>query len=423
MDKEGVKPSRIFYHKALIQIAKEGDSVFLAKVLDKMDSDGIFKTSKTYSIMIRCMRNNLELERALDTVEEMEKLKLIPSLNAYLDVAELCVLANESSLAYSILRKAELSYELTEKQNHYYMLSLRCAVLSDDYKVLKDIWDTCVNKKQIKPDLGLCNYAMIVAARLEDPHLAYDILHTIQDLGYPYSEHHFHCLLEAFTSTLDMKNTFLVFNAMRKAGIIPTIATSSSVAQKLGTDMNAIHRAKEALREIENVDIVAFNLVIHAYAYNGNFEESMSTFAMAKELNVIPNIDTLNSLLDACIHARNPDHGVSILNLFKKNGIQPTTATLSKMIVLMCTTEHFEDAFMYLEKIKETGDIPYRGSYYRLIKKLAASNDPRMPMAIEDMKACGYSFSPYLQQYIDDKEELKEKRARKRELLASNLPE
>lgn len=273
----------------------------------------------------------------------------------------------------------------------------------------------------MKPDLGLCNYAMVVAARLEDPHLAYDILHTIQDLGYPYSEHHFCCLLEAFASTLDMKNTFLVFNTMRKAGIAPSIATSSSVAQKLGNDMNAIHRAKEALRSIENVDIVAFNLVIHAYAYNGNFEESMSTFAMAKELNVIPNIDTLNSLLDACIHAREPDNGVSILNLFEKNGIQPTTATLSKMIVLMCTKEHFEDAFIYLEKIKEMGNIPYRGSYYRLIKKLAASNDPRISMAIEDMKACGYSLSPYLQQYIDDKEELKEKRARKKELLASTL--
>lgn len=97
-----------------------------------MDSDGIFKTVKTYSIMIQCMRKNLEIERALDTIEEMEKLKLTPSLSAYLNVAELCILANESSMAYSMLKKAELYYELTGNQNHYYMLSLRCAVLSDD---------------------------------------------------------------------------------------------------------------------------------------------------------------------------------------------------------------------------------------------------------------------------------------------------
>ncbi|CAO3637007.1 unnamed protein product [Cunninghamella echinulata] len=420
MDMEGVKPSRVFYHKYLYFAAKTGDSVLQAKILERMEAEGIYKTVKTYGFMILCMRNNLELERALDTIEAMEKLQLIPSLNSYLVVIDLCILANEPSLAYNMLKKAEETYELTERQNHYYMGILRCAVLSDDLKVVQENWNMVVKEKKMKPDLGLCNYAIVAAAKLDDPHFAYDILHTIHELGYPYSDHHFCCLLESFASTLDMKNTFLVFNAMRKAGITPTKATSSSVLQKLGNDMNAIFRAREALKSVENVDIVAFNLVIHAFAYNGNFDEAMSTFAMAQELNITPDIDTLHSLLDACVHARNVDHGVSIYQLFEKRGIQPTTATLSKMIVLMCTQESYEDAFVYLEKIKESGDIPLRGAYYRLIKKLAASNDPRIDMAIEDMKACGYSLSPYLKEYMDDKEQLKEKRARKREFLGQS---
>lgn len=97
-----------------------------------MESEGIYKTVKTYGFMILCMRNNLELERALDTIEAMEKLQLTPSLNSYLVVIDLCILANEPSLAYNILKKAEETYELTERQNHYYMGILRCAVLSDD---------------------------------------------------------------------------------------------------------------------------------------------------------------------------------------------------------------------------------------------------------------------------------------------------
>jgi pentatricopeptide repeat protein len=206
---------------------------------------------------------------------------------------------------------------------------------------------------------------------------------------------------------------------MRKAGITPTKTTATPVAQWLGNDTSAILQARQALTALhqhhEPADLVAFNMLIHAFAYNDEFDEALATFAMADELGITPDEDTLDALLDACIHQRNTKHGEHLYHSFIRAGIKPTVVSLSKMVALMCTQDYFEDAFVYLEKIKKSGQLPLRGAYYRLIKKLSASNDPRLPMAIEDMEACGYSLSSHLDDYMDDKAFLHEKRERIRE--------
>ncbi|KAI8342342.1 hypothetical protein BC941DRAFT_138672 [Chlamydoabsidia padenii] len=377
---------------------------------------GYERTPKTYNMIMNCISNNLEIERAFDTLDEMEALGITPQGSTYLYVAKLCLRMNEPVMVFDMLAKLESVGETTDPM--WYMEALRCAVLCDDYTSVKNNWKRLILEQKQQPDDGLCKHALLVAARNHDPQLAYDIFSTVGQLGYPYTDHHFACLIDTFASTADYKNTFRIFTTMRKAGITPTKSTAAPVAQQLGTDTNAIICARQALEELaqekDGVDPAAFNLIIHTFAYNGEFDQAMRTFDMAQQLGVTPDEDTLDALLDACIHQRSATRGEDLLDSFIRSGIQPTVVTLSKMVALMCTQDDYEDAFVYLEKIKKTGHVPLRGAYYRLIKKLSASNDPRLPMAIEDMEACGYSLSTHLDDYMDDKALLHEKRERKR---------
>ncbi|KAG0184995.1 hypothetical protein DFQ28_010134 [Apophysomyces sp. BC1034] len=374
MAAENFKPSPEFFDKALNFSKRTLDMGLQAEILDRMQQFGVRRTEKTYKVLLEAMCDNYEPERALDTLDYMEEVdKLTPSLAAYRCVIDLCVRSDEPTLAFQLLQKAAKSNEFKVHEEHLSLTVLRCAALND-----------------------------------ADSQLASDVVQALDHLGYPYRESHFTLLMEAFASTTDVRKSFLLLNAMRKTGVIPNKKTARAIAHRLGIDKNAIEQAQEVLHGLaaENcLDIAAFNVVIHGLACHGLFDDAMSVYNSAARLGVEPDVETLDSVLDACIHAGEVSTGVQIYNLQRDHGIQPTVSTMSKMVTLICTQDSYEDAFKYLEEMKDMGFIPQRGCYFKLIKRLAYVNDPRLQMAIDDMKACGYETSGHLGTFIENSTE------------------
>lgn len=79
--------------------------------------------------MLLCMRQNLELERALDTLDIMENANLTPGLLSYLSVIDMALNLREPTIASDILDKAEKLDTFREKDKVLYMQLLRCAAL------------------------------------------------------------------------------------------------------------------------------------------------------------------------------------------------------------------------------------------------------------------------------------------------------
>jgi pentatricopeptide repeat protein len=248
-----------------------------------------------------------------------------------------------------------------------------------------------------------------LAGKHGDPTLAGDVIRFIGQEGYRYRECHFVPLVDAFASTGDMRNTFQVFSAMRKVGVIPNKKTAIPIAYRLGKDKNAVRKAREALREIaadgQEVDISAFNLVIHSLAYNKEYDDAITLYAQSKEFNVKPNDETLSAVLDACIHCKDAELGVSIYQELLSKGVKASVSSLSKMVTLMCTQEDYDDAFKYLERMKKLNMVPLRGCYFKLVKTLSRANDARLGLAIDDMRACGYQLSTHMDEFILGEEE------------------
>ena len=176
------------------------------------------------------------------------------------------------------------------------------------------------------------------------------------------------------------------------------------IADKLGKDLEAVRLAQKALYQLKKesaLDILAFNVVIHSFAYNGEFGDAMETFGRAAELGVTINLETIHAALDACIHAKEAIIGVKIFEKYVQGDLAPNATTMSKMVTLMCSQDDYEDAFKYLEQMKSMGFVPLRGCYYRLVKKLASKQDSRLQIALDDMKACGYELTSYVQVYLE----------------------
>ncbi|KAI8393853.1 uncharacterized protein BYT42DRAFT_488631 [Radiomyces spectabilis] len=423
MEKRAVRPDIHVMNKALYLAAQAGDAILQAEVLARMEKYDIKPTKKSYMCMIWCMRNNMELERALDTLDVMEQQKIEPSVTSYLHIIDLAVHSAQSAVAYYLLQKAEHLPEFAAKDKYLYMQVLRCAAVNDDYTIAKASWQVAVNEKKIRPDDGVCLHVLRLAGKHGDVRLANDVIRQVGEMGFCYTHMHFEPLVQAFASTMDLKRTFRIFSVMRQTGVQPNKNTAAPVVYKLGRDVNAIRQARESLLELaqeDAADIIAFNAILHAFAFNGQTEETIETYRNVSKFRVTPDVDTLNAVLDACIHSKNYANGVEILKEFQQVGIAMTATSLSKMVTLSLTQDNYEDAFKYLEETKSLGLVPLRGCYYMLVKKLARTNDPRLPTVIEDMKACGYEISTHINTHIERHSEEVDEGKRSQEMNADS---
>lgn len=115
--------------------AKTGDTIVQAKMLHAMERHGYPKTTKTYHYMLLCMRQNLELERALDTLEIMKRANLVPGLLSYLAVIDMALHLREPSIACDMLDEAARLDTFREKDKVLYMQLLRCAAVEGHVSV------------------------------------------------------------------------------------------------------------------------------------------------------------------------------------------------------------------------------------------------------------------------------------------------
>lgn len=255
----------------------------------------------------------------------------------------------------------------------------------------------------MEPDEGICQHVLHIAAKHDDPELGSHAFRLLGKMGYPYREPHVIPLLEVFASRRQWKNAFRLFITMRNAGLKPSRATAKAVVRFLNEDRNAARLAFAVLEELhlENAaDIAAVNLVLHGLAHDPDPQIANQAFEKVKTWGLELNIETIDAVLDACILNKDAARGIQVFESYIPAKFEPTVTTLSKMVTLMCTQDNYEDAFVYLEKMKSARMIPLRGCYYRLVKRLASANDPRLQAALEEMQACGYEITNFLQGHL-----------------------
>ncbi|KAG1238635.1 hypothetical protein G6F68_018749 [Rhizopus microsporus] len=98
-------------------------------------------------------------------------------------------------------------------------------------------WNKAITEHSLRPDEGTCLHVLRVAAKKGDTKLATDVIRQFSTNGYPYNEHYFTPLMEAFLVKDYLKSAFNVLDIMRVSGVPPT--------------MNAIYALREKIKKRE----------------------------------------------------------------------------------------------------------------------------------------------------------------------------
>ncbi|CEP17974.1 hypothetical protein [Parasitella parasitica] len=354
-------------------------------------------TTMSYLHLLRGMCRQNELEFALDTLEEMKRMNVPANLLCYSTVIQTALRLSDAPTALNVLKEAENAGLPVQSQPRVYLDAMRAGANCDNEQVVQYCWDKAIGTYSMRPDEGTLLNVLRIAAKTGNTKLATDAIRQLSTSGYPYKEHYFTPLMEAFIVQNDIKSAFNVLDIMRVSGVTPTLRATLPIRKKLDNNIDAIDKAYYILEELrkENkpVDISAFNVVVAACADAKDVERTVATYREASALGVKPNIDTYNLVLEACIHTRMKGMGTIAIEEMKKAEITPNLETYAKMMELCCTQKNYEDAFVYLEEMKSYDIVPPQHCYYVLAQKLAREQDPRFHMVVEEMETFGYKVA------------------------------
>lgn len=352
-------------------------------------------TTQSYYLLLKGMCSTDQLEFALDTLEEMKTTGVDINLACYAYVIGACLRLTDAHTAFDLLKKAEEAGLAVESQPRVYMDVMRVGVHNDVAHIVEYCWNKAVGTYSLRPDEGTLLGVLRVAAKTGNTQLATDSIRQLSTSGYPYKEHYFTPLMEAFIVKNDLKSAFNVLDIMRVSGIPPTMRATLPIRNALSGDVDAIDKAyyllEEMRKENKAVDISAFNVVVAACADARDLERTVATYREADNLGVKANVDTYNCVLDACVQTRMKGMGNVVIDEMKKAGITPNLETYSKMIELSCTQRNYEDAFVYLEEMKSYDVAPPESCYTTVANKLLNERDPRFHTVIEEMETLGYN--------------------------------
>ncbi|KAI0757198.1 hypothetical protein C8Q80DRAFT_1091740 [Daedaleopsis nitida] len=398
----GVQPDRQTFH-LLIQTSHSADQSVLVEVLKTMEEWSILPNETTYEIMISRFSANNRLELALQSLSQLARDGLSPTLTTASEVIRCAAKLGFSRLALDLADAFE-STSVRRLDSDVWVDILASSAEELYVEGTRRAWHEVVSKQNILPDEGCCLLVLHTAARHGLSGLALEVIETLKRLNIVWHEHHIAPVIEAMCYHGELKEAFMMFEFMRKHGITHTIETALPVLEIVKKDSDAVDSAWGTLEELHEeghtIDITAFNVVIHAAVALQDLQRAIGTYKAAAQLNVKPDILTFNTLLEGCVAARHRDLGDRLLSDMKELGVRPDTTTYERMVRLCLTQSMYEDAFFYLEEMKSLGLVPPLLVYEAIIRKLVAVGDTRYNLALEELKECGYEVSVKLQSFI-----------------------
>jgi pentatricopeptide repeat protein len=110
----------------------DGDVIFQAQVLTRVRGSKQVMTAPIYNTLIQCMYNNLELERIMDTLDEMKTNNITPEKSSFESAMRLALRFEDAPTALSILEEMEKFNMVHNGNQNLYLQILRCATIAEE---------------------------------------------------------------------------------------------------------------------------------------------------------------------------------------------------------------------------------------------------------------------------------------------------
>ncbi|KAF3937422.1 hypothetical protein ABW19_dt0207830 [Dactylella cylindrospora] len=415
LKEEGFIPTTTIYHNLLKIFAHSPDYLSLEDLLKEMHSQWVLVSTEGWQYIIQHLLATGQMERAMELFYDRREKGEKVHYNTYMEIIKALGRINEVEEAMWVMNEFQKEWGgigTTGLQPMAWYELLNIAASNYHIKGVSYIWRKAVQtpasgstRNTLNPDDGLCLKVLNTAARHGSPKLALEVFRVLTLRKTLFNEHHFAALIGAYAKALDLPSAFRTLTLMRKHGIEPTVTTANSITDALasGGKIEDVDSAffilkdfAERNNENEVVETAGFNAVIAACCKLGDLERAIGVYNDCGTLGVQPDTDTFNILFAGCVDCSQPpqkDLAMFLANEMKTIGLKPDFVTYEELLrVSLYQEDDYEDAFMYLEEMKELveGGKVRPMVYEWIAKRLEEKGDPRLPMLIEEMKGLGY---------------------------------
>ncbi|KAL7273513.1 hypothetical protein RUND412_003629 [Rhizina undulata] len=390
-----ISPDARIYHNLLRLLSNSPDYIKRAEIIEEMKIRWYKLSDDSWQWIILGYLKDGHLEMALEIIDERPE---VIALSTYEETIKALCKLGEADEAYKLTCKAiGTQFENRELSAALYYELLVASAKELHLEATKFAWKKVIETERFTPDDGLCLLVLHTAARNGDPMLATDVFRILAQRATRLEEHHYAALIETYTVTGDISSALSVLSLMVDAGVLPSRNTARSISLKLAESAEAVDGAFTILQEMKEngkeVEISMFNAVVAAAVQRNDLMGAFKLYSRISELDLQPVLDTFNILLKGAALEGRKDVALFVIGEMRERAIVPTVRTYEHLIKMSLNQADYDDAFGYLEEMKNIG-FWVRGTVYRwILEKCLENEDPRAAIVVREMRDKGIDTS------------------------------
>ncbi|WFD00785.1 hypothetical protein MYAM1_003537 [Malassezia yamatoensis] len=353
-------------------------------------------TAKAYAYAFLFCTKSCMLELALALWFTAREQRITLSEESMFHLFECLDQAREPQLAH------EIAVAYDSQSPSIWMEVLRIAARCDYAPALNDAW---TRSRPYELDRGLYVQAMLAASRAGNA----DLIHTLLDhfarfyRGEKPQPWHLALAFEGYARAGALPAAFQIAELARKLhGGLDIQSYASLASYAASSDSNLKDAIQAILTHRPIVPTPAWNALLYATAERENLSQAMRILTKWEDdPKFQPNLETYNAFLMCCIATGNRDIGQRAWTHLMRSGLTPSVSLYESIARLQLTQIHYEDAFHYLEQIKQMGSVPSHRMYAAMMWTCLKNNDQRWRTLLQEMKEADYEPGERLQSAIN----------------------
>ncbi|CAI5954678.1 unnamed protein product, partial [Closterium sp. NIES-64] len=181
----------------------------------------------------------------------------------------------------------------------------------------------------------------------------------------------FNTLLAACNARSLVEQSAMVFRSMVASQVPPNALSYASLVDthRRGGQLGGVRRLFQEMSEEEGVvaDVSAYNMLIDAYAWGGEYQAAQEVFNEMQQAGCIPNVATYTALLKALGSNGSYHHVRSVFTQMKASGRKPDLATYQTLLDVFISGGFFREASRLFWDMEEDGVEVDEGAFTSLL--------------------------------------------------------
>ncbi|CAI5521602.1 unnamed protein product [Closterium sp. Naga37s-1] len=181
----------------------------------------------------------------------------------------------------------------------------------------------------------------------------------------------FNTLLAACNARALVEQSAMVFRSMVASQVPPNALSYASLVDthRRGGQLGGVRHLFQEMSEEEGVvaDVSAYNMLIDAYAWGGEYQAAQEVFNEMQQAGCIPNVATYTALLKALGSNGSYHHVRSVFTQMKASGRKPDLATYRTLLDVFISGGFFREASRLFWDMEEDGVEVDEGAFTSLL--------------------------------------------------------